>query len=309
MTTILIAPLMSCSARLPVYYLMIGTFIPDHPLFGFWAPAPYIDVALSPSDTHFHAGIAPGFFGLTTRAATMFGLYVLGVAAAMLAAWVFKRTLFKGPQPALMLELPPYKVPAWRNVVTTMWDRGAQFLQRAGTVIFALSILLWFSLSYPRVDPSTLKPGMSQDQIAALETQHSAAGRLGHAIEPLIKPLGFNWKMGIGLIGSMAAREVFVSTMGTVYSVGKDADENSKPLREAMKEDKWPDGRPVWTPLTAVSLLVYFVLAMQCISTLAVVKRETNSWTWPAFMLVYMTGGAWVASFLVYQGGKLLGWG
>ena len=127
-------------------------------------------------------------------------------------------------------------------------------------------------------------------------------------IEPLIAPLGFNWKIGIGLIGAMAAREVFVSTMGTVYSVG-DADETSEPLRVAMQRDQWPNGKPVWTTLTAISLLAYFVIAMQCISTLAVVKRETNSWKWPLFMQAYMTGLAWMASFIVYQGGRLLGLG
>jgi ferrous iron transport protein B len=139
--------------------------------------------------------------------------------------------------------------------------------------------------------------------------RHSFGGRIGHAIEPIIKPLGYNWKIGIGLIGAMSAREVFVSTLGTVYSVGDDADQKSVPLREAMKDDRWPDGRKVWTPLVAVSLMVYFVLAMQCMSTLAVVRRETNSWTWPLFMLAYMTGAAWLASFAVYSIGRALGWG
>lgn len=280
MTTILIAPLMSCSARLPVYTLMIGTFIPDSRVLGF----------------------------ISVRALVMFALYVFGVVMAMGAAWVFKKTLFKGPPPALMMELPPYKVPAPRNVIVTMWERGSEFLKRAGTVIFALSIILWFLLSYPKPSEQQLRSLPSDEARSALIAQHSVAGRVGHAIEPLIAPIGFNWKIGIGLIGSMAAREVFVSTMGTVYSVGE-ADEESSPLRQQMRQDKWPDGRPVWTTLTAVSLLVYFVLAMQCLSTLAVVKRETNSWKWPLFMLAYMTGLAWVCSFIVYQGGRLLGWG
>lgn len=144
--------------------------------------------------------------------------------------------------------------------------------------------------------------------MAAAQLRHSLAGMIGRAVEPFIAPLGFNWKIGIGLIGAMSAREVFVSTMGTVYSVG-DADEKSLPLKDALGHDRWPDGRPVWTPLVAISLLVYFVIAMQCMSTLAVVRRETNSWKWPLFMQVYMTGLAWVASFIVYQGGRLLGWG
>jgi ferrous iron transport protein B len=278
LTTILIAPLMSCSARLPVYALMIGTFIPETKVFGLFS----------------------------SRALTMISLYILGVVTAMGAAFLLKRTLFKAPTPNLMLELPPYRVPAPRNVLVVMWERGSEFLKRAGTTIFALSIVLWFLLSYPRLDPSQIKPGTSENQIAAIRTQHSFAGRVGHALEPAIAPLGFNWKTGIGLIGAMAAREVFVATMGTVYSVGNSEDD-TKPLVKAMREDKWPDGRPVWTTLTAVSLLVYFVLAMQCISTLAVVKRETGGWKWPIVMQVYMTALAWIASFIIYQGGRLLG--
>ena len=278
MTTILIAPLMSCSARLPVYTLMIGAFIPEIKVFGF----------------------------LSSRALTMFGCYVLGVFVAMAAAWVFKKTLFQGPPPALMLELPPYKMPAPRNVLVTMWDRGSEFLKRAGTTIFALSIVLWFALNYPKPSQSALDALPNNDARSALIAQHSVAGVVGHAVEPLIKPIGFNWKIGIGLIGAMTAREVFVSTMGTVYSVG-DADEMSKPLRQKMGEDRWPDGRPVWTTLSAISILVYFVIAMQCMSTLAVVKRETGGWGWPIFMQVYMTALAWLASFGVFQIGRALG--
>jgi ferrous iron transport protein B len=278
LTTILIAPLMSCSARLPVYTLMIGTFIPEMKIFGVFS----------------------------SRALTMISLYIFGVIAAMSTAWLLKRTLFKAPTPNLMLELPPYRMPVPRNVLLVMWERGSEFLKRAGTTIFALSIVLWFLLNYPRIDIARVEPGTSPDRIAALQTQHSFAGQVGHFLEPAIAPLGFNWKTGIGLIGAMGAREVFVATMGTVYSVG-DADEESKPLRQAMREDKWPDGRPVWTTLAAVSLLVYFVLAMQCISTLAIVKRETGGWKWPIVMQVYMTAIAWTASFIIFQGGKLLG--
>ncbi len=278
LTTILIAPLMSCSARLPVYALMIGSFIPATKVFGF----------------------------LSLQAVTMISLYILGVAVAMACGWVFKRTLFKAPTPTLMLELPPFRMPTPRNVLTVMWERGSEFIKRAGTVIFALSILLWFSLNYPKPSPQALAALPSDDARAALIARHSIAGSVGHFIEPTIAPIGFNWKIGVGLIGAMAAREVFVSTMGTVYSVS-DADEESKPLRQAMREDRWPDGRKVWTTLTAVSILVYFVIAMQCVSTLAIVKRETGGWKWPIFMQVYMTALAWLASFLVFQGGKWLG--
>jgi ferrous iron transport protein B len=279
LATILIAPLMTCSARLPVYALMIGAFIPD---------------------------VKAGPFGL--RALTMFGLYAAGVVFALLVAWIFKRTILKGPPPALILELPAYKMPSWRNIVVTMWERSSQFVIRAGTVILSLSILLWFLLSYPKLGDSPETARLSEEQKSALQVERSFAGRLGHAVEPVIAPLGFNWKIGIGLIGAMSAREVFNSTLGTVYSVSY-ADEEPAPLTEQMKRDRWPDGRPVWTTLVAVSLLMYFVIAMQCISTLAVVRRETNSWKWPIFMLGYMTMLAWAVSFAVYQGGRALGWG
>ncbi len=278
MTTILIAPLMSCSARLPVYTLMIGAFVPEIKVAGF----------------------------VSSRALTMFACYVLGVVVAMAAAFVFKKTLFQGPPPALMLELPPYKMPSPRNVVVTVWDRSSEFLKRAGTTIFALSIVLWFALNYPKPSQVALNSLPNDEARSALIADHSIGGRVGHAVEPLIAPIGFNWKIGIGLIGAMTAREVFVSTMGTVYSVG-DADEMSKPLRQKMHEDRWPDGRPVWTTLSALSILVYFVIAMQCLSTLAVVKRETGGWGWPIFMQVYMTALAWLASFAVFQGGRALG--
>jgi len=290
-----------------------------------------------------------GFVGLSLPEVVMFSLYVLGVVAAMASAWVFKKTLFKGPPPPLMLELPPYKIPGWRNLIVTMWERGSQFLKRAGTMILAISIVLWFLLSYPKmplvasgrdvpdVSPAAgIRPGpghappiasqptleggvrddnavvqiqsASEEAASAAQLRNSYAGRIGRVLEPLIAPLGFNWKIGIGLIGAMSAREVFVSTMGNVYAVG-DADETSQPLKSALVRDKWPDGAPVWTPLVAVSLLVYFVLAMQCISTLAIVRRETNSWKWPLFMQGYMTALAWIASFIVYQGGRWMGWG
>jgi ferrous iron transport protein B len=303
LATILIAPLMTCSARLPVYALMIGTFIPEQKVLGVFS----------------------------SRALTLLSLYAAGVIIALVMAWIFKRTLLKGPPPALVLELPAYKMPGWRNIAVTVFERSWQFIARAGTVILSLSIVLWFALNYPKVDaapPTRATPNVvpaqgidpgpggapeiraepQAEEEASRQVRGSFAGRLGGLIEPVIAPLGFNWKIGIGLIGAMSAREVFVSTLGTVYSVA-DADETSDGLREQMKRDKWPDGRPVWTTLTAASLLMYFVIAMQCISTLAIVKRETNGWKWPMFMLVYLTVLAWVASFVVYQGGRALGWG
>jgi ferrous iron transport protein B len=267
LVTILVAPLMSCSARLPVYSLMIAVLLPVENLF--------------------------------VKAGIMLSMYLTGLAAALIMAWIFKRTLLKSETPMLLLELPPYRWPSFRTILLRMWERGWIFLRRAGTVILALSIILWALLTYPK--PSN--PQATPSEAIA----HSVGGRMGHAIEPVIRPLGFDWKIGIGLIGSFAAREVFVGTMGIVYNI-EDADETSEPLRDTMMEEKRPDGRPVFTPLVCIGLMVFYVLAMQCISTVAIVRRETNSWFWPLFQIAYMTGLAWLGAFMVYQGGRLLGW-
>ena len=266
LVTILVAPLMSCSARLPVYAIMIAVLIPA----------------------------ASGF----EKAGIMLSMYALGFIAAFGMAWLFKKQLFKGDTPMLLLEMPPYRMPSLRGILQRMWERGMLFLRRAGTVILALSILLWALATFP-------KPA-NADATPAEALAHSIAGRMGHAIEPLIAPLGYDWKIGIGLIGSFAAREVFVSTMSIVYNVESD-DENTEPLRDTMLAEKRADGRPVFTPLVCIGLMVFYVLAMQCISTVAIVRRETNSWFWPLFQIAYMTGLAWVGAFVVYQGGRLLG--
>ncbi|MCS6859380.1 MAG: ferrous iron transport protein B [Abditibacteriales bacterium] len=275
--TILIAPLMSCSARLPVYTLMIGAFIPNKRVLGF----------------------------ISLPALTLFSMYILGVLAAMGVGWLFRRTLFKGQPSPFLLELPPYRLPVLRNVLITLWERAREFLYRAGTIILAISMILWFLVSYPQRAPLANE---TKEQAAGEQIRHSYAGRLGRLIEPVVRPLGFDWKIGIGLIGSFAAREVLVSTLATVYNVGE-ADETSVGLREALRREKYPDGRPVYTPLVAVSLMVFFVLACQCMSTVAIVRRETNSWGWAAFMVAYMTALAYLGSLTVYQGGRLLGWG
>jgi ferrous iron transport protein B len=179
-----------------------------------------------------------------------------------------------------------------------MWERAGLFLRRAGTVILALSMLLWGLTTYPKLpDPAATK---------SQQLTHSAAGQMGHALQPVIAPLGFDWKIGIGLIGAFAAREVFVSTMSIVYNV-ENSEENTEPLLKAMRAEKRDNGRPVFTPLVCLGLMVFFVLAMQCLSTVAVVRRETNSWRWPLFQLAYMSVLAWVGTFIVYQGGRLLG--
>jgi len=267
LVTILVAPLMSCSARLPVYTLMIAVLLPVENPF--------------------------------TKAGIMLSMYLTGLVAALVMAWIFKRTLLKSETPMLLLELPPYRWPSFHTILLRMWERGWIFLRRAGTVILALSILLWALLTYPK--PSN--PDATPSEAIA----HSIGGRMGHGIEPLIRPLGYDWKIGIGLIGSFAAREVFVGTMGIVYNI-EDADATSQPLRDTMMAEKRPDGRPVFTPLVCIGLMVFYVLAMQCISTVAIVRRETNSWFWPLFQVAYMTGLAWFGAFVVYQGGRLLGW-
>lgn len=314
--TIMVAPLMSCSARLPVYTLFIAAFIPAGALFG-----------------------VVGYQGLT-----MFLLYVLGTAMAFVAAWVLKRVVFKGTASMFVMELPPYRMPRMKQVLWRMVDRAKAFVVRAGRIIFGLSIVLWFLAAYPKADADpafetaranaeatyqaqieNLPPTATAEQLrlaeardarlaemdaeeAGRQIRQSFIGRLGRAVEPIMRPLGFDWKISAGILSAFAAREVIVSTMATIYSVG---DEGEEPvlLRDALKADRYPDGRPVYTPLVAVSLLVFFVFALQCMSTLAIARRETNTWKWPAVMWLYMFALAYLSSLLVYQGGQALGWG
>jgi ferrous iron transport protein B len=267
LVTILVAPLMSCSARLPVYLLMIAALVP-----GDQVP-------------------------VGTKIGIMLLMYALGTFGAFGFAWLFKRTLLKGEPPLMIMELPPYRLPGFKDVALHMLERAWIFLRRAGTVILGISIVLWFLSAYPKA-PDGATP---QQQLA-----QSFAGRAGHALEPAIKPLGFDWQIGIGLISSFAAREVFVSTMGVVFNA-EASDEDTAPLRQALLAAKWPDGRPLFTPLVCFTLMIFYVFAMQCISTIAIVRRETNSWRWPLFQLGYMTGFAWLLSFVVFQGGRALG--
>jgi len=285
LVTILVAPLMSCSARLPVYTLLIAACIPDLKLFGF----------------------------LKLQGLTMLVMYLLGTVVALLMAWLFKKTLLKGETPMLIMELPPYKRPLLRVVARHMWDRSRLFLRRAGTVILGINILLWFLASYPKINihqniHETNKTHASQ--MAGEQLRHSFAGIMGHAIEPVIAPLGFDWKMGIGIIGSFAAREVFVSTMSTVYNVGSgdESGGSTRDLETALQSQTRPDGSPVYTPLLAVTLMVFYVFALQCVSTVVVVRRETNSWKWPLFQWLYMGALAWILAFITWHGGRWLGW-
>lgn len=266
--TILVAPLASCSARLPVYTLLIGVLFPTEQV------------------------------GALTQAALFAGLYALGTGGAFVFAWIFSRSIMKGTASPMVLEMPAYKRPALKSVVLLVWQRAKAFLVRAGTIILGISILIWAASTYPKSD--------TEDK--ALQLENSFAGQAGRLIEPAIKPLGYDWKIGIGLIGSFAAREVFNSTMAVVYAVESGDDENLAPLRDKLAAERKPDGKPVYTPLVCISLLVFYVFAMQCVSTTAIVKRETGSWGWALFQLGYMTGTAYLLSLLIFQIGSALGY-
>lgn len=270
LVTILVAPLMSCAARMPVYLLMIA--------------------ALVPSDR----------VPVWTKIGLMFLLYGLGTGAAFGFAWLFKRFLMPGESSLMIIELPPYRRPSLRNVIMQMLERSYLFLRKAGTIILGLSIILWCLSTYPKA-PET---ATSAEAVA-----QSFSGRIGHAIEPAIVPLGFDWRIGIGLVASFAAREVFVSSLAVVFSVDQSDDEGIQPLRDELLAATWPDGAPLFTPLVCFSLMVFYVFAMQCMSTVVIVKRETNSWRWPLFQIGYMTGTAYLLTLIIYQTGSALGIG
>jgi ferrous iron transport protein B len=272
--TMLVIPLMTCSARLPVYGLLIAALVPA------------------------------GGSGPFTQGLLLAGMYLFSTVVALVAAAVLGRTVLKGPRVPLLLEMPPYRMPHWPSVLHMMWEKSAVFVKEAGTIILACTVAMWVLLSFPRGEPSGDLPPQAS---AAEELRQSFGGRLGHAIEPVIAPLGFDWKIGVGLIGAFAAREVFVSTMAVVYGL-EDADtESTAALRDRLRSETRPDGTKLFTPLVCLALMVFFALSCQCMSTLAVVRRETGSWRWPSFLFAYMTALAWVASFAVYQGGRLLG--
>jgi ferrous iron transport protein B len=232
---------------------------------------------------------------------TLLAMYLLGAVAAFCMAWLFRKTLLKGETNVFLMELPPYRMPHARTVAMQMLERTFLFVRKAGTIILAMSVVLWFLSTYPK----PANPAMDKTQ----QVEQSYAGRAGKTIEPLIRPLGFDWRIGISLISSFAAREVFVSSMATIYNA-QDTDGGDVTLQSKLKTMLDPvTGRRMFTPLLGIAVMVYYVLAMQCISTIAVVKRETNSWRWAMFQLGYMTAFAWVATFIVYQGGKLMGWG
>lgn len=276
--TILVAPFMTCSARLPVYALLIAlVFSGMPPLLGFIPVGPII----------------------------LFFLYALGVVTTLLAALVFRKTLFSGPISPLVLELPPYRIPQAKPLFSMILDRSKTFLKEAGSIILAITILIWALFTFPQ---QSIQPNLTQAEQASYQMENSYAGSIGKAIEPIIEPLGFDWKIGISLLASFAAREVFVSTMGVIYGLGGDADENSQSLRNALLNDiNRNRGTSTYTPLVALTLMIFFALAMQCMSTLAITKKETKTWRWPVLQFSYMTILAYVCSFSFFQIGQLLG--
>ncbi|MCW3462385.1 ferrous iron transport protein B [Chitinophaga nivalis] len=288
--TIMVTPLMSCSARLPIYTMMIALVIPDNRVLGI----------------------------LGLRGLAMMGLYLLGFFMAIFIAAVMKLFVKIKEKSYFIMELPVYRAPRWKNVGTTMVEKAKIFVKDAGKVIVVISVILWFLASYgpaSRMEPvhakyEKLLSEVKEDSPEAAELNkqfqseklaHSYAGILGHVIEPVIRPLGFDWKIGIALITSFAAREVFVGTMATLYSVGEDPDNNNATLREKMEAATWPDGAPVYTLASGLSLMIFYAFAMQCMSTLAIVRRETKSWKYPVIQLVYMTALAYVCSFIIFQ--------
>lgn len=286
--TILVTPLMSCSARLPVFTILIALIVPNR--------------------------TALGFFNLQGLA--LMGLYFLGFAAALGSAWVMKMIIRIKERSYLIMELPPYRIPKWSNVGYTIVEKTKAFVFEAGKVILAISIILWVLASYGPGDKmenarenvlastnGALSGQPLEDRIAAYKLEHSYAGVIGKSIEPVIKPLGYDWKIGIALITSFAAREVFVGTMATIYSIGSAGEsEDNAPIKTRLRQEINPDtGGPRFTPAVGFSLLIFYTFAMQCMSTLAVVYRETKGWRWPLIQLAYMTALAYVSALIVYQ--------
>jgi ferrous iron transport protein B len=278
--TILVTPLMSCSARLPVYTMLIALTVPNKDVWGFF----------------------------NMQGLVMMGLYLMGVVAALIVSYVAKRFIHSKEKSFFILELPTYRAPRWKNVAITMVSKAKIFVRDAGKVIIVISMILWALSSYgPKgrmlsiAEKYANAPASEMKAKNAEHLENSFAGILGRGIEPVIKPLGYDWKIGIALITSFAAREVFIGTMATLYSVEGGKNANPQTLRERMASAKREDGTKVYTLATAVSLMIFYAFAMQCMSTLAVVKRETRGWKWPIIQLVYMTGLAYVASLIAYQ--------
>ncbi len=301
--TIMVAPLMSCSARLPVYMLMITAFVPEL-LIGGW---------------------------LNLRATVLLGMYAVGALLAIPTAWLLRQTVLAGETAPFVLELPEYKLPSAKVVLFRVWEAVREFVIRAGTLIFAASILIWAAGYLPgnhqrefeleaqlaaveasdspskETELAVLQSELQKEQSRLIEA--SFLGWTGHTIEPVVRPLGWDWKIGVGALASFPAREVIISTLGTIYSLGGDVDspEGETSLKDQLRAARWPDGRPVYTIAVALSVMVFFALCAQCVSTLLVIRRETNSWRWPTFSFFYMTTLAYLGAMLTYQIASRLG--
>ena len=287
--TMLVTPFMTCAARLPIYIVIIGLVIPDQ-----------------------------DFMGFNLQGITLFGMYLLGIIGALGSAWILNKVIKSIRKSYLIFELPTYKMPDWRNVVSTVWEKSLGFLLGAGKIILAISIILWVLGSFgpndrfndPEKYIVAENPDFTQEQIdneiSAYKTEYSYLGYLGRGIEPVIKPLGYDWKIGIGLIASFAAREVFVGTVAVVYSLGEEVDieddEQKMTLFNRMKAEINPNtGQPTYNFATGISLLLFYAFAMQCMATIGVVRKETGSWKWTALQTGFMTGLAYLAAFVAYQ--------
>jgi ferrous iron transport protein B len=302
LATMMVVPLMSCSARLPVYTLLIGAFVPSVAVLG--------------------------IFDL--KGVTLLAMYLLGTVTALAVAFVFRRTLLRGRVQPLILELPPYRIPSPRTLATTVIQRASLFLRRAGTIILALSVVLWALASYPKAGlrsevrgprsdvrsaaiPRGLGPTTSDLASQEYQLAHSFLGRAGRAIEPAVRPLGFDWKIGVSIVSSFAAREVFVSTMGTIYGVGSDDGATMKALPDRLRAERDAGGRPAYTTLTAMGLMVFYVYALMCMSTVAVTVREAGGgrtgWGWAGLQFGYMLVLAYGAAWIVREVGLALGYG
>lgn len=286
--TMLVVPFISCGARLPVYALLIGAFFTER-----------------------------------ISGNILFSLYILGMVVAILMAKILRKYLFKGEAAPFVMELPPYRIPTIKGLLMHMWERGVIYLKKAGTIIFVGVLIIWVLSNFPwfpnySKDYDTLieQAQNNEEIVTQLENERafeklemSYAGKMGKAIAPIFKPLGFDdWKLSVGLIGGFVAKEIVVGTLGTLHSVGE-ADEESENLRQKLQSQTRPDGSKKFNPLVAYSIMIFVLLYIPCIAVIAAVKRETNSWKWPIFMVFYTTGVAWIASFIVYQGGRLLGLG
>lgn len=282
LATILVAPFMTCSARLPLYIVMISAFVPETSVLG----------------------------PLGAQGLTMFGLFLLGGFTGLFSAAILRRSVLRGTTLPFYIELPPYRWPSWKTMVSSVWRPVWMFVRKVTTVLLLASVVLWTLMTFPRTEPPASVSSQGKQAIKAYRLQHSIAGRVGLAMEPVMRPLGFDWKLCVGILAaSLAAREVIVSSLGQLYALG-DVDDESTELITALQKDRYPPGtpragQPVYSLAVALSLMVFFAFALQCISTLAVMRKETGSWKWPVIAYVFMLALAYVGALVTFQVGKL----